>query len=132
MFSNFIFTGLFQGIKDRQAQKQGARLDGQLDATRDSIDSSVQKQAEINMQEAAVQAARSDIYLDQWQTLMGSGTSKDDYIQKYMQGQANRDFQNPNALSPNQIMIGVGLMVVFFAVILIVLMNKKSKNEKEA
>ena len=123
-----IINGIVQGVKDRQAQNYGKELNVQSDMVRRNIDASNQRQAEIEMQKAAAAGARSDIALDQWNTTVGSGTKDNDYIQAYMQGQQGRDFQNPNALSPNNIMFAVLAMVGFF-VLVMVLMLSKSKTQ---
>lgn len=100
------------------------QLNEQTNKVTTNIDASNARQAEIEMQKAAAMGARSDIGLDQWNTVVGSGTSTEDYFQKYFQGQANRDFQNPNALSPNNILFAVLGMVALFVLVMIMMMKK--------
>ena len=115
---------IFTRAQDRQSQKYGMQLNEQTNKVTTNIDASNARQAEIEMQKAAAMGARSDIGLDQWNTVVGSGTSTEDYFQKYFQGQANRDFQNPNALSPNNILFAVLGMVALFVLVMIMMMKK--------
>ena len=119
-----IINEIVSGIKDRQSQNYGKELNVQSDMIRRNIDASNQRQAEIEMQKAAAAGARSDIGLDQWNTVLGSGTKDNDYIQAYMQGQKGRDFQNPNALSPQNILFAVIAMVGFFVLVMVIMLSK--------
>lgn len=119
-----IINNIITGIKDQANKNFGKQLNVESDTIRRNIDASDQRQAEIEMQKAAAAGARSDIGLDQWNTIVGSGTSDKDYIQKYMQGQEGRDFQNPNSLSPNAMMYGVIGIIGFLVIIMVVMMSK--------
>lgn len=131
-YSNFMpfINNLISSARDKNAREFGNRLNVEADIVRRNIDASDSRQAEIEIQKAAAQGARSDIDLDQWNTIVKSGTSQDDYVQKYLQGQDGRDFQNPNALSPTAIMIAIGAFAIIFLVIVVLLITKSKPDEK--
>ncbi len=132
-YSNFLpfIDNIITSFKDKGARDFSKQLTVEADITRTNIDAHDGRQAEIDIQQAAAQGARSDIDLDQWNTIVKSGTSQDDYVQKYLQGQEGRDFQNPNALSPNMMMIGIGAFALMFVLIVVVMMNKSDKKAEK-